>query len=164
MNMALGNTVSTAGSDTVLAWPENLLCYLLFAFAIQIVIRILISIIRNIEYHWPGANGLGVSSKSSSHFEHGIIWNIVLDISGFHPELAQRDWLQSLLLGYLELLAFPVLIHSNRWEGIGLWISLKAVPHWKQWLSHGESYSRFFIGNGLVVTGSYVLSHFFYFG
>ncbi len=153
-------TVST-DSPADVPWPQSIWSYLLIAFALQVTIRYLLAVMRNLEYHCPGKDRDVLIATSPAHALHGFWWNVALDFSGFHPERAQRDWLEAFVLGVIELIVFPILIYARHWEMIGVWIGLKAVPHWKQWLTH-ESYVRFFVGNGMVIIGSYVLARYFY--
>lgn len=44
----------------------------------------------------------------------------------------QPDYWTVAILGFLELLAYPVLISTNAWTVIGAWLAFKTVPHWRR--------------------------------
>src|SRR5205085_2933019 len=114
---------------------------------LQIVVRAIVAGFRTAEYRWPGAifpppvvENKNESVISPAHENHRFLWNFAWDFIGWHPEARQRDWDQTLFLGYMEMVAYPILIAKGHGEAVAGWIGLKTVPHWQQWLSHRESY------------------------
>lgn len=134
--------------------PQNWRSYVICAVVLAGGVRLLMSVARATEYHFPPRG----QWRSDEHRNYGFFHNLVQDFFGIHGEFQQRDWGQTYFLGLFEILAYPLLMKADRWDGIAWWISLKTVPHWKQWLSKGESYVRFFLGNALVLTASYLLA------
>ncbi len=61
------------------------------------------------------------------------------------------------VLGFLELLAYPVLIRLGAWAFIGAWLSLKTLAQWKGWSTERGHYNRFLVGNAIVLLFSAAL-------
>lgn len=138
--------------------PMHLECYFLYVGMAALAIRMIMTVLRNFEHHYPAkidTNGAWIF-LSMSHREHNFFWNCLQDFFGRHPEAMQRDWLQSFFLGLLELSAYPVLMASHQWSAIGGWVLLKTVAQWEGWKTWRGHYNRFLIGNALVLGTAYV--------
>lgn len=72
-----------------------------------------------------------------------------------------NDFLQTYVLGVLELCIYPVFLIIGKPEFVGAWIGLKVVPQWKFWTEHRHIYNRFLILNALVAVIAYVLAELF---
>jgi hypothetical protein len=81
---------------------------------------------------------------------------------GFKAKENTNDYLQPFLVGFLELLVYPVLLAGGAPEYIGAWLGFKVVPKLGSWSTHRETYQRFLIGNALVVILSFFLQKYFY--
>jgi hypothetical protein len=63
-----------------------------------------------------------------------------------------------IILGTLELLAYPILMETRHWTAIGAWLGLKTVVQWERWkdVEKGRAqYNQFLIGNALVLIFSF---------
>jgi hypothetical protein len=66
------------------------------------------------------------------------------------------DHVHPFVLGFLELLTYPVLMASGSWTAIGAWIGLKTVAQWDRWKLERDIFNNFLIGNAVVVIASYM--------
>ena len=67
------------------------------------------------------------------------------------------DFWHPFILGFLELLAYPVLLKTHAWSFIGAWLGFKALAQWKGWGESRPAYNRFLIGNAIVLLLSFLL-------
>src|SRR5438105_2954479 len=110
----------TVGSEAHIGVPANWRYYLIWVAFAAVAVRITVSLCRSIELHCPG---IGYSTKpgklikkSRMNREHGWGWNFLRDVSGFHRERTQRDWLQTFFLGFLEIAAYPILLAQGHYQ------------------------------------------------
>src|SRR5690606_7954703 len=59
------------------------------------------------------------------------------------------DYLAPLVLGYLELLTYPVLMRGGYWLYVGAWVSLKTLAQYTHWVKNRSMFNRFLIGTAL---------------
>lgn len=133
-------------------------CYLFAAFLGGIVIRTLISFLRTWECrHGPkrDRDGYQIFRPEPAYTNFCCDW--WHDFLSTHEDHEQHDYWHPAILGWFELLSYPVLFEYGHLYAIGGWISLKTVANWQEWLVRRESYNRFLIGNALVLTAAYLL-------
>ena len=70
------------------------------------------------------------------------------------------DYWLTVILGSVELFVFPVLIYLGKWSFIGAWIGIKTASTWGPWRKTRTAYTRFLLGNILVLIGSFYLLRF----
>ena len=128
------------------ALPEHPFRYIVFACAICLVIRAVLSVWRWSEYR----SQLEPQPK---------FWNI---LRGYGSGEKADDYLQPLFLGLMELLVYPILIANDKPEYIGAWLGLKVLPRLGEWSKQRNTYQRFLIGNAAVIVASYWLRKCFY--
>lgn len=133
--------------------PENWLMYVTYVFIVVIGIRLILSFLR-----WT-AHPSDAKRKLS-------YWRIFIGY-GIDRETDKNtekvdDYLHPAIVGFLELLAYPVLLAAGKPEYIGAWLGLKVAPIFGMWSSHRETYQRFLIGNALVIISSCFLQKCFY--
>lgn len=143
--------------------PDLNLCnwtyYFLVTFLGSFLIRILNSIWRNLESHDPSWN------KFKSIFK-GTGWTVCEDIkdekTGETKSVVKHvatDYWQPFFLGWLELVSYPVLFHSDKASFIGAWLAFKTVHRWSY--SPGINrgfYNRYLLSNALVLVISFILA------
>lgn len=126
--------------------PQNLGCYIASAFLASLIVRFFLSFLR-----WS-ESWFQPSPKSS-------YWTIFI---GFGGARDQNDYFQPFVVGFLELLVYPVLLSSGVPGYIGAWLGFKVVPVFGAWAKHRQVYQRFLVGNAMVVIFSFVLYKCFY--
>ena len=65
-------------------------------------------------------------------------------------------WLPA-LIGYSELIVFPILMHKGWIVGIGAWIAVKTASSWGGWQKTRTAYNRFLLGNILSLIASFLI-------
>ncbi len=73
-----------------------------------------------------------------------------------------KDYWQPFFIGWLELLAYPVLLVDGKVSFIGAWLAFKTVHRWSYapGINRGF-YNRYLISNALILIGSFLLAKFF---
>lgn len=66
------------------------------------------------------------------------------------------DYFLPLIIGYFELITFPILLEYKQISVLGGWLALKAIGSWNTKNSR-TAYNRFILGNILSITFSYLL-------
>jgi hypothetical protein len=65
-------------------------------------------------------------------------------------------------LGFLELLAYPILLKSNHAAYIGAWLAFKTVHRWGYAPEYKRgTYNRYLLANALIICISYFMAYFF---
>lgn len=85
------------------------------------------------------------------------IWHYFIDR---HDDAEQKDYFAPVMLGVMELAAFPIFLRGDALEPIGAWIALKTLPQWKAWTDNRQRFNRFLVGQGLILVFAYLLSLF----
>jgi hypothetical protein len=65
-------------------------------------------------------------------------------------------WLPA-LIGYSELIIFPILMAKGWVVGIGAWIAVKTASSWGGWQKTRTAYNRFLLGNILSLIASFLI-------
>ena len=126
--------------------PDNVTGYLASALLVCLLIRLVLTLLRLSE---------GLSKQRPQPSFRSIFW-------GFKVGENANDYFQPFIVGFLELLVYPVLLAADKPEYIGAWLGLKVLPKLGVWSTQRETYQRFLIGNALVIVLSYFLQRFFY--
>jgi hypothetical protein len=117
--------------------------YLLWAFAAALSVRVYITVIeawsRGRKWFWPVLLGTGKSETDNG------------------PILA-ADRLTGLLIGFLEAVAYPILIKVNQPEYIGAWLAFKTVNRWQYRRQDRGLFNRYLVANALLLVAGYILA------
>jgi len=70
----------------------------------------------------------------------------------------ENDYLHPSIIGFFELVAYPILMAVNKWEFIGAWVTLKTVAEWQAWTKERRPFNRFLIGNALVILIAFLIA------
>ncbi|HUU41390.1 MAG TPA: hypothetical protein VMW42_10655 [Desulfatiglandales bacterium] len=65
-------------------------------------------------------------------------------------------WLPS-VVGFFELIVYPILMSQGKWLFIGAWIGVKTASSWGGWQRYRTAYNRFLLGNILSLGFSMVI-------
>jgi hypothetical protein len=69
-------------------------------------------------------------------------------------------WLPS-IIGYSELIIFPLLMAKGWIVGIGAWIAIKTASSWGGWQKTRTAYNRFLLGNILSLCAAFFICKIF---
>jgi hypothetical protein len=73
-----------------------------------------------------------------------------------------NDHLLTLIIGFAELAAYPLLIFLNQPLVIGGWIAVKTAGQWGYWDKNRTAFNRYLFGNIMVIAISFLwLAQFF---
>jgi hypothetical protein len=67
------------------------------------------------------------------------------------------DYWLPLIVGLFELSSYPIIMASNNWSFIGLWLGIKTASTWGTWQKSRTAYNRFLLGNLIVLFVSFCL-------
>ncbi|HHE65332.1 MAG TPA: hypothetical protein ENL09_04845 [Bacteroidetes bacterium] len=72
------------------------------------------------------------------------------------------DYFIGLILGFLELLAYPILLRSGNAAYIGGWLVFKTVNRWQyNQQSERGTFNRYLLSNALIITIAYLTARFY---
>jgi hypothetical protein len=128
--------------------------YLLLALVCALAIRVVLSLLKSLEaaarldgerfwralpgHFWMTFNGVGYSETPDAKMDG-------------------NDYLAPLVLGFLELLAYPCLMVASDGSSIGWWLAFKTIVQWRRWSRSHTTFNRFLVGNALVLLLAYVV-------
>ncbi len=115
------------GGWHISGWP----CYILYAALTALLVRVVVAFFKGLES--------GGANKFWEHFK------------GFSADKKMADYWGPFAIGWLEALAYPVLMRTHNWAFVGAWLGFKTVAQWRGWAKDRSSFNRFLIGNALVL-------------
>jgi hypothetical protein len=156
-----GRTMRIDGSIVEAKWW----CYFGLVFLAGIVIRIVLSGLRECELRWPATENLEQrATLPPENFEQRATlppewWRSLCQaFFSTHQSAQVRDYGLPFFLGLLELTAYPYFIATGNLKVIGGWLALKTAARWEGWTKNRSPYQRFLIGNALVIAASVLLA------
>jgi len=130
-------------------WPTYLLVVLGAGFAIRFVT----SLLKALEYRHREVVRPGILFRK--------IWCDAFRGRGLNPD-KYDDLCFPAYLGILELFAFPILITTNNTTFIGAWLTFKTIAEAVAWKNYRSSFTRFLIGNALVLIAATAIARCFF--
>jgi hypothetical protein len=138
--------------------------YILCALFIALIIRAFLCIFKA----WAVINGeLDKEDKSKiicnkQPWKGQPYWSIFLNsfFSNKKDVMIDDYWLPA-IVGFAELLVFPILMSIGKWIFIGAWMGIKTASSWGGWQNYRTAYNRFLLGNILSVMGSVIVAFMF---
>jgi hypothetical protein len=145
-------------------WSE----YILWAAVTSLLIRYLITTLAALAAH---ANQRHLQKLYSppreklsdlwlQRFYGGYIGSIKDERRGAEGPQSPDYWFNT-LLGWFELVAFPIFIVTGAWAAIGAWLTLKTVAQWEAWKANRTTFNRFLIGTAALLFASWILAKVF---
>lgn len=126
--------------------------YFLYALLLSALVRAVITLFRSFRLvHEDGGGFTGFWCYFFRLFIGISPKGFVAQMSEEQKERARGDYLSPLVLGTLELAAFPFLFAAELYTYVGAWIGLKLVAQYKHWLDDRGSFNSFLVGNALVL-------------
>lgn len=146
----------------MLELPDLALCsWLLFLFVTfvgSLCVRIINSIWKCFESQTPSKEKF-IGTFLGSGWE--VIEETLDQRTGEAKEVKRReqdDYWQPFVLGWLELIAYPILIFSDKPSFIGAWLAFKTVHKWSYSPETKRGfYNRYLVSNLLILIVSFVL-------
>lgn len=126
--------------------------YLLLAALAAAAVRIVTGLLKALQAA-AGEGAAGYVRALPGHFLRAL--------GGVGPRAAGGagadgpDYLAPLVLGVVELLAYPVLMVASSWTTIGMWLILKTAVSFRRLAGDPHAAGRFLIENGLILILSY---------
>ena len=130
-------------------------CYFGLVFAAGIVIRFILSGLREVELRFPPPND--VDQLPAATLPPEWWWSWWLGFWSVHKSALVRDYWLPFFLGLFELAAYPYFIATGNWKVIGGWLLLKTAASWGMWTKSRSHYQRFLVGNAMVIAASVLL-------
>lgn len=146
-----GRTMRIDGSIVEAKWW----CYFGLVFLAGIVIRIVISGLRECELRWPATEN---SEQQRATLPPEWWRSLCQAFFSTHQSALVRDYGLAFFLGLLELAGYPYFIATGNLKVIGGWLALKTAARWEGWAKNRSPYQRFLIGNALVIAASVLLA------
>jgi len=129
--------------------------FYLFAIIFALVIRFLLCIFKALAHR---------SGETSAEHEGKEFWSLMkhsfFSASKTSESYQINDYFLPLIIGFFELITFPLLLKSGFLQIIAVWLGFKAIGTWNT-KNERTAYNRFLFGNILVLSFSYLLWHLF---
>lgn len=126
--------------------------YLLFAMALSVVIRAILTFFKCYRIVYEDGGGVRAFMRYFVRILCGVGHkDITSETCRDDQEKIRGDYGMSYVLGVLELTAFPFLFSAGLYAYVGAWIGLKVVAQYKIWTKDRGSFTQFLIGNALVL-------------
>jgi len=130
---------------TVTCWP----IYIWYSVSISIIIRFAISGLKVLEYSYIS---LKDADQKMRYFKSRGKWGqFGLIFNGFEKIDPFPDFWYNTFLGFLELLAFPLLIRTEQYGIVGAWIGFKSLAQWNAWNKNRYVFNRFLIAHAVII-------------
>ena len=151
-----------------LSWWQGML-YIALLFSINIIIRAVFSALRALAakydpkeeqlkhvafYNLPTYDKFKIIFRGVREYDKT---GNEIGIREPHPDLRYNS-----ILGFIELLTFPILLRVDGYAIVGAWIAFKTVAQWSKWTQYNRlTFNRYLIGCAIQVLISFTLMHFF---
>jgi hypothetical protein len=96
-----------------------------------------------------------ISSKKSQN-EGNYLCRFLKSFGGFCGHKNIQDYWLPTIIGFAELVSYPILIYQDQIVIIGGWLAIKTAGQWKGWKNSLTTFNRFLLGNILVLAFSYL--------
>jgi hypothetical protein len=139
-----------------IAWSISPWCYVAYAALLSAVVRLVLTLFRCYRF-WD-------EHRSSFRTLLGLFGRLMVgrglvelkDLNDKEKERNRGDYVAPFVIGFLELLTFPILLAAGLHIYVGAWISLKLVAQYKHWADDRNTFNAFLLGNGLIVVFAFV--------
>ena len=137
---------------------QHFFLYSLWVVCITLVLRILISWMRALEYpHYPEKD----APEKMKHF-NSLPWRRrfrIVFVGGSKRDPFPDFWYNT-ILGAIELAVFPIFMKAHQYGMIGAWIGFKSIAQWSAWNKNRYVFNRFLIAHALIVIISWFMMDF----
>ena len=148
----MDNTIQIGDIFSII--PNNY--FWILAGILTLIIRIILSIFKALAINNGEVEDLENKNKikwEKAGFKKAFIhsfWSNGKDIR------IDDYWLPA-IIGYCELIIFPILMAKGWIVGIGAWIAIKTASSWGGWQKTRTAYNRFLLGNILSLAASFLI-------
>lgn len=129
-------------------------CYLLVCFLITICVRALSSIFKARAFKYEGETGDCNSTDPETRQQY---WHICWKYFISFKFRKHSDLLLPTLIGFIELVSYPILFVVGQYLFIGAWLGIKTAGAWQGWRTSPTAYNRFLFFNMLNLLAAYLL-------
>lgn len=131
--------------------------YVILVLSLSLLIRLIHSCITGVYYsHIEKIKALEAKRTTYTDWTEASY----LAFQGFstNQNIVKPNYWHQYIIGTGELIAYPILIATQSYAGIGAWIGLKTLALWKKWTDNREIFNIFLIGNLLTLAFSLSLT------
>lgn len=134
-----------------IAWSTSPWCYAAYAVLLSALVRVVLTLFR--------CYGFWDERRSSLPALLGLFGRLMIgrglvELNGLDDKDKERnrgDYLAPFIIGFLELLTYPILFAAGLHLYVGAWISLKLVAQYKHWADNRNTFNAFLLGNALIL-------------
>lgn len=128
---------------------QHFIIYSLLVASITLVLRILISWMRALEYpHYPEKDATEKMKLFNSLPWYHRFWIVFV---GGNKRDPFPDFWYNTILGAIELAVFPIFMKAHQYGMIGAWIGFKSIAQWSAWNKNRYVFNRFLIAHAAIV-------------
>jgi len=139
-----------------IAWSTSPWCYVAYAALLSAMVRVVLTLFRCYRFWDEHRSTL---STLLGLFGRLMVGKGLKELKGLDDKEKERnrgDYLAPFIIGFLELLAFPILFAAGLHVYVGAWISLKLVAQYKSWADDRNTFNAFLLGNALILVFAFI--------
>lgn len=119
-------------------------CYLILCLGITVLSRVLQSTLKAHAFKYEGKSG---DSKPTEAEARERYWRIYWQYFLSFKFKKHSDLLLPTVIGFIELVSYPILFVIGQYVFIGAWLGIKTAGSWKGWQTSPTGYNRFLLFN-----------------
>ena len=139
-----------------IVWLASPWCYVAYAALLSAVVRIILTLFRCYRFWDEHRCRLSVLLGLFARLVAGRGLVELKALGDKDKERNRGDYLAPFVIGFLELLAFPILFAAGLHVYVGAWISLKLVAQYKHWADNRNTFNAFLLGNALILVFAFI--------
>jgi hypothetical protein len=147
---------TTALQLKAIVWSISPWCYVAYAALLSAGVRLILTLFRCYRFWDEHRCAFRVLVNLFFRLMAG---RGLVELKGLDAKDIERnrgDYLAPFVIGFLELLAYPLLFAGGLHVYVGAWISLKLVAQYKHWADDRNTFNAFLLGNGLILVFAFV--------
>ncbi len=132
----------------------NSYCYFGLAVILTIAIRVLLTFFKA-----KAIKNGEIEEEKKPKWDGKNYWKIfAYSFFSNSKDIRVDDYWLPAIIGFAELLIFPILMFEGLWTAIIAWIAIKTASSWGGWQKTRTAYNRFLTGNILSLASSVFIS------
>jgi len=126
--------------------------YLFMCLLIALGVRVIHCLIKA----WGAVHGeFNKKDKKIAGYSFGRCF--ILALHGCHEEFLSDLWLGT-IIGFAEIMFYPLLIFTKDLSAIGGWLAIKTAGGWNVWHEQPITFNRFLIANLINLIIAYIIA------
>lgn len=139
-----------------IGWSTSPWCYVAYAALLSALVRVVLTLFRCYRFWDECRSTPATLLRLFGRLMIGRGFADLKDLDDKDKERNRGDYLAPFIIGFLELLTFPILFAAGLHVYAGAWISLKLVAQYKHWADDRNTFNAFLLGNALILVLAFI--------